>query len=349
MNTKLILSALVCLSVTACSQAAPLATPTLSLKATPQATRTLTSIPTITSTPTPAPATPTPRPTATATTVPTSTPTPPISDAVLIAGGDIASCDNTGGAQTAALLKNITGTIATLGDTAYQTGSPQEFAKCYAPTWGQFKDRTRPAPGNHDYVTKGAAGYYGFFGAAAGDPAKGYYSYTLGQWHIIALNSNCESVKGGCGGQSPQVRWLIADLTAHPAACVLAYWHHPQFSSGPHGAAPDEDVSAFWKALYSAGADIVLNGHDHIYERFAPQDPDGAPDPARGIREFVVGTAGVGHYGIASIKPNSQVRNTDTFGVLKLTLHATSYDWQFIPVAGKTFTDHGSGQCRPKP
>ncbi len=285
----------------------------------------------------------------TAASAPTGTITPPVADPVLLAAGDIAGCNNPGSIQTAALLKEITGTVVTLGDNAYQSGTPAEFANCYDPSWGVAKSRTRPAPGNHDYVTAGAAGYFGYFGAAAGDAQRGYYSYDLGTWHIIALNSNCYAVAGGCGVGSPQVQWLIADLKAHPAACVLAYWHHPRFSSGLHGVVPEIDTSAFWNALSAAGADIILNGHDHIYERFAPQGTNGAPDTLHGIREFVVGTGGLSHYGIARVKPNSQVRNTDTFGILKLTLHAASYDWQFVPVAGGTFTDSGTWQCHTKP
>jgi hypothetical protein len=195
--------------------------------------------------------------------------------------------------------------------------------------------------GNHEYHTAGASGYFSYFGAAAGDPTKGYYSYDIGTWHIIALNSNCSRV-GGCGVGSPQEQWLKADLAAHPNMCTLAYWHHPRFSSGDHGSNTSYD--AFWKAIYAAGVEIVLNGHDHSYERFAPQNPSGAADP-NGIQEFVVGTGGKNHYAFGTIKANSVVRNSDTYGVLKLTLHPTSYDWQFVPEAGKTFTDTGTRNC----
>jgi acid phosphatase type 7 len=266
-------------------------------------------------------------------------------DAVLVGAGDISSCDDLHGAEaTAALIDKIPGTVFAVGDLAYPDGSDENFAKCYAPTWGRFKDRTRPSPGNHEYHSDGASGYVRYFGAAAGEPKKGYYSYELGAWHIVVLNSECEDVEG-CGAGSPQEQWLRQDLKTHPAKCTLAYWHKPLFSSGKaHG--NDPEVKPLWDALYAADADVVLNGHDHDYERFAPQDPAGKLDPQRGIREFVVGTGGKNsHRSFASPKPNSEVRQADTFGVLKLTLHAESYDWQFVPEAGKTFTDSGSGKC----
>jgi len=262
---------------------------------------------------------------------------------VLVGAGDIASCSSSGDEATAALLDAIPGTVFTAGDNAYSDGAADEFANCYDPSWGRHKARIRPSPGNHDYHTPGASGYFGYFGAAAGDPSTGYYSYDLGAWHIIAVNSNCSEI-GGCGAGSPQEQWLRADLAAHPAACTLAYWHHPRFSSGQHGSSTT--YRAFWQALYDYNADVVLNGHDHDYERFAPQDPNGAADPARGLREFVVGTGG---HSLRSFqrKPaaNSEVRNRDAFGVLKLTLHPTGYEWEFVPEAGKTFTDTGSGIC----
>jgi hypothetical protein len=264
-------------------------------------------------------------------------------DPVLIAAGDIASCSGEGDEATAALLDGLAGAVATLGDHAYQDGSPEEFAGCYDPTWGRFKDRTHPAPGNHDYSTSDAAGYFGYFGAAAGDPAKGYYSYDLGTWHIVVLNSNCSKV-GGCGGGTPQEQWLRNDLAAHPAACTLAYWHHPRFSSGTKYG-NNEQMKPIWQALYDAGGDLVLSAHEHIYERFAPQDPAGAPDPERGIRAFVVGTGGKDHYEFGEPLPTSEMRNSDTFGVLTLTLHPTEYDWQFVPVNGASFSDAGSWPC----
>jgi hypothetical protein len=269
---------------------------------------------------------------------------PTAADPVLVGAGDIASCDGSGDEATARLLDGIAGTVFTTGDNVYSSGTAAEFATCYDPSWGRHKARTRPAPGNHDYYTPGARGYYSYFGAAAGDPATGYYSYDLGTWHIVVLNSNCAAV-GGCGAGSAQERWLRADLAAHPTTCTLAYWHHPRFSSGGHG--NTVAVQAIWQALYDAGADVVLNGHDHTYERFAPQTPTGIRDEARGMREFVVGTGGRSHYPITTPIANSEVHNTDTFGVLKMTLHPTSYAWEFVPVAGSTFTDQGSAACVP--
>ncbi len=263
-------------------------------------------------------------------------------DAVLLAAGDIAKCASAGDQATAALLDGLAGTIAAVGDTAYEKGTPEEFSACYAPTWGRFLARTKPAPGNHEYLTKDASGYFAYFGAAAGDPAQGYYSYDLGAWHVVVINSNCSKI-GGCEAGSPQERWLRADLLKHPALCTLAYWHHPRFSSGEHG--NNVDMEKIWNALYDAGAEVVLNGHDHDYERFAPQTPSGVADAERGLREFVVGTGGANYYPVNTPITNSEVVLTQTFGILKLTLHAASYDWQFIPEQGKTVTDSGSGVC----
>jgi hypothetical protein len=260
----------------------------------------------------------------------------------LVAAGDIASCASTGDEQTAALVAQIPGTVAALGDNAYENGTAAEYASCYGPSWGQFKARTKPVPGNHEYLTTGATGYYGYYGAVAGDPAKGYYSYNVGRWHAVALNSNCSAI-GGCNAGSPQEQWLRADLAAHPAFCTLAYWHHPRFSSGQVG--DDSMTAGLWAALQDYDADLVLVGHDHDYERFAPLLPDRSASPTRGIREFVVGTGGRSHFPFTRVTANSEVRNDDTFGVLKLTLHAARYDWQFLPVAGRTFTDAGSGLC----
>jgi PKD repeat protein len=257
---------------------------------------------------------------------------------VFVGAGDIADCASSGDEATALLLDNIAGTVFTLGDNAYPNGTAAEYTNCYHPTWGRHKSRTRPSAGNHEYNTAGATGYYGYFGAAAGDPAEGYYSYDLGGWHIIVLNSNIART-----ANSAQVQWLVADLAAHPTTCTLAYWHHPRFSSSSvHG--NDLSVQSFWDALYAAGADIVLNGHDHTYERFAPQSPSASADP-NGIREFVVGTGGRGHYTFAAAQPNSQVRHSGTFGVLKLTLQPSGYAWEFVPEAGGTFTDSGTGSC----
>lgn len=277
-------------------------------------------------------------------------------DPMIAAAGDIA-CDpadrnfNRGaGTATACRMKATSdllvemrpAAVLALGDTQYEDGALAKYQASYDPTWGRLKSITRPAVGNHEYLQRNAAGYFAYFGPAAGDPANGYYSFDIGAWHLIALNSNCARV-GGCGAGSPQERWLRADLAAHPAACALAYWHHPRFSSGPHGS--DAAYDAFWRALYGSGADVVLAGHDHDFERFAPQNPQGAPDAARGIRQFVVGTGGRSHYPFKSIQPNSEVRSSGTFGVLVMTLRARAYDWRFLPEPGRAFTDSGTGVC----
>lgn len=256
---------------------------------------------------------------------------------VLVGAGDIAACPSTGDEATADLIDDIDGTIFTMGDNAYPDGTDADFQNCYEPSWGRHKPRTYPSPGNHEYHTPGASGYFDYFGAAAGDPAKGYYSYNLGAWHVVVLNSNIAAEP-----DSTQHEWLSADL-ASTATCTVAYWHHPLFSSGLHG--NQNNMKLTWDALYAANVDVVVNGHDHDYERFAPQDPSGEADSARGIREFVAGTGGVGLRPFETIQPNSEVRNSDTHGVLKLTLNPTSYNWEFIPVTGETFTDSGSASC----
>ena len=268
-------------------------------------------------------------------------------DPILVGAGDIANCgpNSTRDSATANLLDNIPGTVFTLGDNAYPDGTLAQFTSCYGPTWGRHKARTRPTAGNHDYHVTGAGGYYTYFGKRASpldtnctSNCRGYYSYNLGAWHIIALNSEIDHSLG-----SPQERWLRADLAANRSVCTLAYWHKPLFSSGQHGNI--RGVKPFWDALYAYGADVVLSGHDHLYERFAPQTPAGQASPDRGIREFVVGTGGSILYRFSQIRANSEVRNNRTWGVLKLTLHPTSYSWEFVPIAGQTFTDAGSADC----
>lgn len=271
-----------------------------------------------------------------------ASPSAPTRDPVLVGAGDIAGCDAAGDEATANLLDSISGTVFTTGDNAYESGTVTEFSECYDPSWGRHKARTRPSIGNHEYYTADASGYFDYFGATAGNPSEGYYSYDLGEWHIISLNSMCEEV-GGCGSTSPMVDWLKQDLIANSSSCTLAYFHHPLFSSGWHGA--NSKMKSSWNALYSAEADVVVNGHDHHYERFAPQTPSGTADGARGIREFVVGTGGRELRPLGTIASHSEVRNSNTFGVLKLTLHPSSYEWAFVPVAGKTFTDSGSDRC----
>ena len=241
--------------------------------------------------------------------------------------------------------------VLVLGDNQYYCGGYQAFLQSYDPSWGRVKDITHPAVGNHEYLTSGgtdcntanagAAGYFNYFGVAAGQPGHGYYSFDVGTWHLIALNSNCGDA-GGCSATSPQGVWLANDLKTHTNFCTLAFWHIPLFSSGGRA---NNNSKALWQLLYDNNADLILSAHDHTYERFAPQTPAGTLDNTRGIREFIVGTGGANHTSIVSVAANSEVRNADTFGVLKLTLHPTSYDWQFVPEAGKTFTDSGTTAC----
>ncbi len=291
--------------------------------------------------------TPTPKSSSTATPNHTPTPTPKPSltptraaDPIMLGAGDIAVCGQPGDEQTAKLLDNLPGQVITLGDNSNDEGTATQYANCYDPTWGRHKARTKPAVGNHDYLTDNGAPFFAYFGSAI--PTKGYYSYNLGAWHIVVLNSEC-SHTGGCQAGSTQEQWLKADLAAHPNKCTLAYWHEPRFSSGQWG--NHDRYDAFWQDLYAAHADIVLNGHDHDYERFAPQNPSQQADP-NGIREFVVGTGGASHGPFNATQPNSQLRNNNTFGVIQFTLHDASYDWKFIPVAGQSFTDSGSEACR---
>ena len=264
----------------------------------------------------------------------------------LVTAGDIAACDTFGDEATAELLDGLPGTVAPLGDLVYEFASAADYANCYDPTWGRQLDRSRPVAGSHDYAEfqTNAEDYFAYFGPRAGDPAKGYFSYDVGTWHVIALNSNCGEV-GGCGAGSTQERWLRTDLASSVASCTLAYWHDPRFSSGNvHGG--NSAYQAFWQALYDFNAEVVLAGHEHVYERFAPQTPAGALDAVRGLRQFTVGTGGRSHYGFRqSVLATSEVRNADTFGVLSLTLRPGAYDWRFVPEAGRTFTDTGSTAC----
>src|SRR6266542_3640212 len=258
----------------------------------------------------------------------------------LVGAGNIASCKNTNDDATAALLDGIPGTVFALGDNAYDNGTLTQYNTCYNPNWGRHKTRTQPAVGDRDYKTTNAGGYFGYFGSAAGDPTKGYYSYELGAWHIVVLNSNSSKVPTAAG--SAQEQWLRADLAAHPARCTLAYWHHPLFDSKD---SPNSAITPLWNALYAAGVDVVVNAHYAFYERFAPQTPAGKADPAQGIREFVVGTGGGETGSFGTVRANSEVRNSGTPGVLKLTLDAEGYGWEFVPISGKTFRDSGSGGC----
>ncbi len=284
----------------------------------------------------------------------TSLPTPPAYP-VVAAAGDIACdpastyCNGGAGANglcqqqatSDLLLDPQVAKVLVLGDAQYEDATLSGFRASYDPSWGRVKAKTRPAIGNHEYRQPGARDYFTYFGAAAGDPAKGYYSYDVDGWHIIALNSNCAIVS--CTAGSAQEKWLRADLAANPAACTLAYWHHPRYSSGKHG--NSSAVKPLYQALYDAGAEVVLAGHDHSYERFARQDASGVAED-RGLRSFVVGTGGKNHYPIATPKANSEVRDGDSHGVLKLTLRPDGYDWQFVEADTKAVRDSGSDVCR---
>ena len=248
---------------------------------------------------------------------------------ILVGAGDIAACDE-GAELTAGLLDKIDGTVITLGDNAYSDGSMAQFERCYEPTWGRHRERTRPAAGNHDYQTADAAAYFDYFGAAAGDRRHGYYSYHLGEWQIFVLNSACNRIEGGCGEDSPQLEWLRSELEKTSNDCILAYWHIPRFSSGRHGGA--NRVEAMFSTLYDAGADVVLVAHDHHYERFAPQNAEGELDEAGGVRQFVVGTGGGSLYEVRTPQENSEFQYKDGWGVLKVSLEPDAYAWEFIGV-----------------
>ena len=284
----------------------------------------------------------------------------PEPDPVVAAAGDI-SCDP----RSPNLRNKVPGTcedratsdllltrpleaVLTLGDHQYERNTLAAFRERYDVSWGRVKSITHPTVGNHEYLTPNAMGYFDYFNGPgrtigrAGRRGEGWYSYDVGTWHLVVLNSNCDEV-GGCGPGSPQLAWLQADLAAHPAQCTLAYWHHPRFSSGKPGSNDRSD--AFWRALYDAGAELALSGHSHDYERFAPQTPDAVRDDARGIRQIVSGTGGKNNYPFGTIRANSEVRDARTHGVLLLTLRPGGYDWQFEPVPGRTLRDAGSTAC----
>lgn len=283
-------------------------------------------------------------------------------DPVVFAAGDIAcattdpSYNNGSGTATACrqqatsdlIVAQPKEAVLALGDLQYQVATLDQFNRVYDPTWGRFKSLTKPIPGNHEYATANASGYYGYFGELAGDPAKGYYSFDIGSWHLIALNSNCASGAawrpGGCAAGSAQEQWLRQDLAAHPNRCTLAYWHHPRYSTG-HGG-DSTFMAAIWEALYAARADVVVSGHSHDYERFVKQNNAATGETVRGLRQFVVGTGGAFFTSVPTTRhPYSQVLQNTSFGVLKLTLRASSYDWRFLPIPGHSFTDSGTGFC----
>jgi acid phosphatase type 7 len=270
---------------------------------------------------------------------------PAASDPTLAAAGDIignCTSGSCGYRKTATVITSLNPTtVLALGDISNRSGWASDYTRWFNSSWGVFKAKIRPVPGNHDYQAPGAKNYFNYFGAAA-NPPLGYYSFDVGTWHIIAINSNCSKM-GGCGVGSAQEDWLKNDLAQHPAACTLAFWHHPRYSSGDGG--NNTSMKPIFQDLYNARADVVLSGHSHDYERFARQNNASQRDDANGIRQFVVGTGGSFFTKFYSIKPNSQKRNNNTFGVLRMTLGAGSYSWKFLPVAGKTFTDSGTTNC----
>lgn len=257
--------------------------------------------------------------------------------AVLVGAGDIARCDTPGAALTAKLLDGLSGTVFVAGDNAYMDGSARDYRECYDPTWGRHRRRTRPVPGNHEYQTPNASGYFEYFGAGAGPSGLGYYSYTLGPWLVLALNSEVP-----LGNGSGQLEWVRDQLRTNPNLCTLVYWHRPLFSSGRNG--PNVDMLDLWRVLYSMDVDVVVNGHDHLFERFAPQTPEGRPDPVRGIRQFTVGTGGAPLYDVMRTAANSEMAFS-AWGVASFTLQNDGYSWSFIPAEGYVFRDAGSGVC----
>jgi hypothetical protein len=275
-----------------------------------------------------------------------TSPTPPGIDdvAVLIGAADIAVCGAGGSMETGRMLDTQPGTVFIAGDIAYTEGTAEQFRACYDPVWGRHKARTRPSPGNHEYGSASAAPYFAYFGPNAGPNGLGYYRYHKGSWLVLSLNSNTEG-----GERMAQLEWLRRELATQISDCTVAYFHHPLFSSGPHGTVPAMPVvSDFWRELYAAGADVVITGHEHFYERFAPQNPDGAPDPRFGLRQFIVGTGGA-----PMTQPVRRVPNSETvvltFGLLRLTLDAQSYRWDFLSVDGGAIRDSGTGSCHGRP
>jgi 3',5'-cyclic AMP phosphodiesterase CpdA len=274
---------------------------------------------------------------------------PKIAPVSLLAVGDIAQCNgqpaaDSAAAKTAALVdQQAPGMpLLLLGDLVYNSGTLAEYQNCYAPTYGRFMASSYPVPGNHDYGVANGADYYAYFGARAGPDRLGYYSFDLGAWHIVALNSNLDMSRG-----SAQETWLRADLAKHrDQACTLAYWHHPRFSSATvHG--NDPRSADIWRALYEFKADLVLTGHDHTYERFAPQDPDAGADPAKGLRQFVIGTGGATLYSFGAARANSEFRGSGSHGIVKFVLDDGTYSWQFLATPGGQVTDQGTASCVP--
>jgi calcineurin-like phosphoesterase family protein len=275
-------------------------------------------------------------------TSPDGPPLPPRPDEVttLVGAGDVGVCDSDAPLATGRLLDHLSGTIFAAGDLAYQEGTAEQFLKCYEAAWGRHKSRTRPAPGNHEYYSPGAAPYFAYFGSSAGPPGLGYYRYASGNWQIYSLNSSIAGTQA-----SAELQWLRSEMASQPSVCSLAYFHHPRFSSGPHGQmAPVPVVRDLWFELYNSGVDITIAGHEHFYERFAPQTADGVADPDYGIRQFVVGTGGAPLAPALRRVPNSEVVLT-SHGILKLTLEPQSYKWEFLSAEGGAVLDSGIGAC----
>jgi hypothetical protein len=258
---------------------------------------------------------------------------------VLVGAGDVADCSTDGSFFTAQLLDSIRGTVFVAGDAGYATKkNPNPLATCYAYTWGRHLARTRPTPGNHDYSNGGPDRYFDYFGDRAGPRGAGYYSYELGTWHVLALNTIA-----AVDSASPQLEWLRKDLDAHLGRCTVAYMHHPRFSSGPH--TERAMLIPLWKTFARYGVSVVIAGHDHLYERFTPLDADGNADSVSGVRQFVVGTGGADRYAFRDLLPGSEAHSGDAYGVLKLSLDSGKYRWEFVPVERDGFRDRGESPC----
>jgi hypothetical protein len=290
---------------------------------------------------------------------PASGPTPgagaaPRTSWTVLSSGDVANCFNNipgdpssgqhpgaGAVLTTNLIKSLlpVDDLIVQGDLAYESGTTAEFRDCYEPTWGQFRAFSHPAPGNHEYGTPGAAGYFAYWGAQAGPGGHGYYSYDLGPWHIVSLNSESDLAAGGA-----QAKWLRADLAGHATTCTLAFWHKPRFSNDAvHG--DDPGVAPLFSILYDNRVDVLLQGHAHVYERWAELAPNGTPAPGRGVRAFVVGTGGAETMAVKANRPGEEVSQGNVNGVLRLTLTSAGYAWSFLPADGSTFSDSGTGTC----
>jgi hypothetical protein len=262
--------------------------------------------------------------------------TPAPATTVLLAAGDIGVCGSLPAVETGLMLDLLAGTVLAVGDMAYRRGTVEEYANCYDPVWGRHKGRTRPTPGNHEYESSGAQPYFDYFGALAGPPGQGYYSFRSGDWLVLSLNSNLP-----IGSTTAQGTWIRSELTTNTSRCALAYFHHPLYSSGPNG--DNARLAGLWQLLYEHGVDVIVSAHEHLYERYAPMSPDGQRNDTRGIRQFIVGTGGAGLYAVTRRHPQSEMQVV-AHGILKLTLAAQSYGWEFLQVGGMT-PDSGSGVC----